>query len=950
MSPLSGMNFEQRRIAEETEGIMAVDAGPGTGKTFTIMNRYINIISKEGVEPQDVLLLTFTHNAAEEMRERIVNELHRRGMGDIDLNSVRAQTFDSFCLNVLTRDTSRIHHHLGIEERLSRQVGMVGNEAMERRYFKEFYERFLDRHGPAHGDTAQLLWDSPEELRSVIGRLLTLGICPTANGWFRDGERMLRGDAESMWERASEMNSGDKPPLFSKVTEKKDHQPGTTDGWEGPQVGEEELHQAIEHDRSGLFRFLHHVFLEYLRRSIADNRLTFQMVAFFAFLSLYKDRGAREAESYRYVMIDEFQDTNELQFLVSLLIMSEGNLCVVGDWKQGIYGFRYADIENLMEFGSRLEGMRASLGKRVRFPPGEASIRSLVVNYRSSDRIIKLSEKALLLPATKEERKEFDPSYLSSKLVRLRSAKEDLGDDDCRVRFLKAEDAKAETDMVLRCVQDLVSDATVREYDEDGRPYDRPMSYADVAVLSRKRSTLHMLERRARELGVPLRMDGDLDIFRGPEGKTALAWLRLMVDPADDRAIAAIMDLEGHPHDRIEAAAKGQAPIPQGMRDQRERLLKRQRNPNELLTAVYQRYGMDNDLSQAVISQLSGVHQGSLAGASEMVALIEENIRAGDSYPADMMSRRDAVRVQTMHGAKGLEYPAVIVAGMNEGDMPPGGRDGGTLRFDRLFGLRCAHVLERRNGALARHRDWRTTLAIALGPRSYDEERRLLYVAASRSMQHLLMTCHRPSPFIDGLSDHGPDAAKGMTPDSLISLEEDMPGERPELGVPAVLRRSVPVHQLLQPRFEDGGRGTEHGSRVHADAERLVHGMDPWDEHEELSTVRDVLASAAGARVTAEIDCLLPVGDYSLEGRIDLLIERDDTVEVHDWKTDADKKNHDEYAIQLSVYGQAAAVLGKRVRCFVHYLSLNESEEFDPMPLDDIESLARERLDRTIDY
>ncbi len=950
MSLLAGMNEEQARIAEETEGVLAVDAGPGTGKTFTIMNRYINIVSKEGVEPQDVLLLTFTHNAAEEMRERIINELHRRGMGDIDLNAVRAQTFDSFCLNVLTRDTSRIHHHLGIGERLSRRVGMAGNEAMERRYFKEFYERFLDRHGEAHGDTAQLLWDSAEELRSVIGRLLTLGICPTAEGWFRGGERMLRGDAERMWERAREMNSGEKPPLFSKVTERKDHQPGSTQGWEGPQVGEEELRQAIEHDRSELFRFLHHVFLEYLRRSIADNRLTFQMVAFFAFLSLYKDRGVREAESYRYVMIDEFQDTNELQFLISLLIMSEGNLCVVGDWKQGIYGFRYADIENLMEFEQRLAEMMDSLGGRLSFSVEDVKKCSLKVNYRSADRIIKLSEKALLLPANKEERKEFDPSYLSSKLVRLRSAKEHIADEDCRVRFLKAEDAKAETDLVLRCVQDLVSEGTVWDEDDNGRPRERPMSYADVAVLSRKRSTLHMLERRARELGVPLRMDGDLDIFRGPEGKTALAWLRLMVDPADDRAIAAIMDLEGHPHDSIEAAAKGQAPLPQGIREQRERLLRRQRNPNELLTAVYQRYGMDNDISQAVISQLSGVHEGSLAGASEMVSLIEENIRAGDSYPADMMSCRDAVRVQTMHGAKGLEYPAVIIAGMNEGDMPPGGRDGGTLRFDRLHGLRCVHMLERSDGALARHRDWRATLVMALSPRSYDEERRLLYVASSRSMQHLLLTCHRPSLFIEGLSDHGPDEARSPPPDSLISLEEEMPGQRPELGELAMLRRSVPVHQLLRPRLDEGGLGTEHGSRVHADAERLVHGMDPWEEHEGLSMVREVLASAAGARVTAEMDCLLPVGDYSLEGRIDLLIEREDSVEVHDWKTDAGRHNHDEYVIQLSVYGQAAAVLGKRVRCFVHYLTLNESVDFEPLPLEDIESLARTRLDRTIDY
>ena len=937
-----GMNDEQRDIAETTEGIVVVDAGPGTGKTFTIMNRYINIITKDDVDPQEVLLLTFTHNAADEMKERVVNELYRRGMKDVDVNSVRASTFDSFCSSVLMRDTSSIHRYLGIEERLSRQVRLIENAAMNRRYFQEFYDRFLDRHGSKHGDIALLLWDKADEISTIISRLLTLGTCPTVGGWFRNGLSILEGEVDAMLVKANEMNSEGKGGLFNKINSNKDYRPGTVDAWSGPVVDDNAINDAIRHDRTPLFRFIHHVFLEYLRRSISENRLTFQMVAFFAFLSLYNDRSVRDAESYRYVMIDEFQDTNELQFLISLLILKEPNLCVVGDWKQGIYGFRYADIENLLEFDTRIDELTDELGRRCKVPLESPRHKSLKTNYRSADRVIRLSEKTLFLNATKDE--VLDPIYIRSKLVTLNSAKSSLEDGDCRVRFLKAAGQKDEVDLILHEAQKMVSEGiTVTEWDGDGYVR-RPLGYGDIAVLSRKRNLLHMLERRARELGMPLLMDGDMEIFLSREGKIVLAWLRMISDAEDQRGIAAIMDHEGHPHDAIAAVKEGLAPLPEEIRIQRELLLTKQRTPNQLMTAIFQRYGIDNDISQAIISQVSGLHEGSLTGTAEMIALIEENIRKADSYPADMISSRDSVHLHTMHGAKGLEYPAVIVAGLNSNDMPSKKGEAGTLRFDRLYGLRAAYELVDEDGMLERHRDWRTALVAALSQKEYDEERRLLYVAVSRSMQHLVFTCHDPSPFISGMSDHHVHEVEFTAPDSLLETEVRKLVPRPELETAEVVRRNMGVHSILRPILEGGGKGTEHGSKVHADAERLVHGMAPWQEHKGLDAVREVLSSAEGARVTTEVDCLLPMGDVSLEGRIDLLVEHDDKVEIHDWKTDMSETNLSEYVIQLSVYAHAAAVLGKDVECIVHFLELGTRRAFEPMPMKQLMQVVSDRL------
>ncbi len=940
MSVCDGMNDEQREIAETTEGILVVDAGPGTGKTFTIINRYMNIISREDVEPRDVLLLTFTHNAADEMKERILNELYERGERDIDVGSVRASTFDSFCSNILTRDTSRIHEYLGIDERLSRQVRLVENEAMNRRFFQEFYERFLDRHAKLHGETALLLWDQGEHVRRTIEHLLTLGTCPTAGGWFRGGSSLLTGDIESMTESARVLNREDKPNLRSYIERFKDHRPGSLEGLTSSILPDSMVHEAIAHDRGELFHFIHHVFMEYLRASIRENRLTFQMVAFFAFLSLYNDRSLREAETYRYVMIDEFQDTNELQFLIGLLILKEPNLCVVGDWKQGIYGFRFADTENILEFDARLDKLMGELGRRCRIPAAQTTHRSLRVNYRSADRVIKLSERTLFLPATKDE--SMDPTYIESKLVRLRSKKSHIDDRDCRVRFLRAEDQKAEVDLVLAEAQRMVSDGLkVSEWTADGYR-ERPMRYSDIAVLSRKRNLLHMLERRAREIGLPLLMDGDMEIFSSPEGKTVLAWLRLMLDPGNDRAIASIMDREDYAHDIIDATVRGASPLPEDIRTHRDFLLGRQRDPNLLLTSIFQRYRIDNDISQAIISQLTVLLGGSLTGSAELVSLIEENIRQGDSYPADMISVRDAIRIHTMHGAKGLEYPAVIIAGLNSSDMPSNRGDSGPLRFDRLYGLRCVHELVEEGGLLERYRDWRSTLATSLTQKEYDEERRLFYVAVSRAMQHLVLTCHNPSLFMTGLAGDSL-ADSQSSPESLLDTQERIPAPRPELDEAMVVRRSIGVHSILRPILTAGGLGTEHGSRVHADAERLVHGMEPWDDHPGLEIVRRVLSEAAGSRITPEIDCLLPVGDLALEGRIDLMVEHDDRVEIHDWKTDLTELNHSEYVIQLSAYAHAAGSLGKPVSCHIHYLERGETKSFEPIPFEELRDIVNDR-------
>ena len=118
---MSDLNESQKRIAEHSEGMLVVDAGPGTGKTHTIVRRYVNLISKPDVRSEEVLLLTFTNNAAEEMEQRAkaaLSGLDGRGPS----KDVRAKTFDAFCLSVVLEFAEDVSEFFDIRESLSRSA------------------------------------------------------------------------------------------------------------------------------------------------------------------------------------------------------------------------------------------------------------------------------------------------------------------------------------------------------------------------------------------------------------------------------------------------------------------------------------------------------------------------------------------------------------------------------------------------------------------------------------------------------------------------------------------------------------------------------------------------------------------------------------------------------------------------------------------------------------
>ena len=189
------------------------------------------------------------------------------------------------------------------------------------------------------------------QLLDLIKELVSKGIFPDAEGWYRDGESHLDGEFEafeSLFEQVNEpRNDGSKQSaLRSKLYRYGQNKIYTPEApakeelrGDGKQVPTGVAARVFEEDRSELKAFVHDVYHAYLSFALRRNYLNFSFLQLFAFVLSCEDHDVREAVNFEYVMIDEFQDSSEIQFKLSLLLAGTSNICVVGDWKQSIYSF-----------------------------------------------------------------------------------------------------------------------------------------------------------------------------------------------------------------------------------------------------------------------------------------------------------------------------------------------------------------------------------------------------------------------------------------------------------------------------------------------------------------------------------------------------------------------------------------------------------------------------------
>jgi len=724
MDPLTGLNPEQREAVLHIDGPLLILAGAGSGKTRVIAQRIAYLIAHRFAQPGEILAVTFTNKAAEELRTRVETLLGTSMAGSW------MSTFHSLCARLLRREATAI--------------GLP----------RDF-----------------VIYDSSDQLALVKQVLKDLQI--------DDGAVQPR-QALSKISHAKNTMAG---PDFFRST-----------GWS--QRGEQ----------------MARVYEKYIEGLRDNGALDFDDLLLKAVELLDKVPHVREryAERFRFVMVDEYQDTNRPQYhLIQLLSQRHRNLCVVGDPDQSIYRWRGADLRNILDFEHD-------------FP--EAMIVKLERNYRSTQVILDAATAVISQNRNRKDKRLWT---------------ERKGGD--HIKYFRGSDDLEEADFITRTAHTGISS------DPD----------CTVAVLYRMNSQSRVIEDALMRSGLAYRIVGSVRFYERKEVKDALAYLKLLINPHDDVSLRRVINVPARgigrgvmdSLERISAdeappllAAGGIAmPAPRSLwtrlnRAVDEHLLApraaaslrtfrdlmvnlsdmaRKEPLSIALGKVLDQTGYIQDLRDDKTED----SQNRLDNLMELVSAAREyegrEPEASLGWFTDRLSllsevdeeqgTRDArIWLMTLHSAKGLEFPTVIITGLEEGVFPH------QRAFDEEDEL--------------------------------DEERRLCYVGMTRARTQLVLTgAARRRVF----GEYQP-----MTPSRFM---DEVPPELVERIEPLFPASSY--QSSYQSSFRgDFARSNSYGRRSHADVNRRGPGAGGSRENDPSYSYEDEdQSSLLGLRLGAKV-------------------------------------------------------------------------------------------------
>jgi DNA helicase-2/ATP-dependent DNA helicase PcrA len=689
MDFLQELNPEQRRAVLQTDGPLLILAGAGSGKTRVISSRVAYLIGNGQAEAHEVLAVTFTNKAAQEMRDRVERLL------TADCGGLWISTFHSFCARVLRRDGPAIG--------LSRDFVIYDSSdqiAVVRRALREL-------------DVDDKLLPARQAL-SLISQAKNQMVDPET----------LRGES---WSAKGE--------LAAKVYER--------------------YRRALQE-----------------ANALDFDDLLLRTVDLLADVTAVRQR---YAERFRYVMVDEYQDTNQPQYrLIRLLADHHRNLCVVGDPDQSIYKWRGADLRNIMDFEEDF---------------AEATVVRLEQNYRSTQVIL---DAASALIRQNRNRKE-------KRLWTDRTG-------GAPIRYFRGGDELEEADFVTRRLREaLAAD------DADAR----------VGVLYRTNAQSRALEDALIREGLSYKIIGGVRFYERKEIKDALAYLRLLMNPDDDVSLRRVINVPTRGIGKgVMTALDETAPPPldtgplfAGSLDPQdparslwrrvnraidERLVPTRaatalarfrdligaltdiaaREPvSDVLGKLLDQSGYLGDLREQRTEEAEGrlgnlmelvsaardyemrEPEASLAGFVDRLALLSET----DEEQGAPQAR---IWLMTLHAAKGLEFPSVFMVGMEEGLFP--------------------HMRSQEDDD------------------ELEEERRLCYVGMTRAQSRLILTSAARRRVFGEYQSSEPSRFLGEIPSELLDVVEPVfstPAPNPTTFGPRRGRRRAPATPDIQPDY-----------------------------------------------------------------------------------------------------------------------------------------------------
>ncbi len=706
------LNKPQRQAVEHTAGPLLILAGAGSGKTRALTHRIANLIRK-GAAPWQILAVTFTNKAANEMKERIKNLLHIidpsspspldgvypdvRGTRDDRQSRLPVMgTFHSVCARILRRDI----------EKLGR-------------------------------DRSFVIYDSDDQERLMKNVLKEMGV-----------------DEKELKPRAALGTIG--RFKCEAVSPKEARQQATT----------ARMQQIIQ--AYGLYQSA-------LRGA---NALDFDDLILETVRLFHEapDVLARYQETWRYLHVDEYQDTNHAQYLmITLLAQKNRNLCVIGDPDQSIYGFRGADIRNILEFEKDYpEALRIKLEQ----------------NYRSTQPILTASDSVIAANPDRPEKKMWTERREGPRIV-----VQEVGDE------------RAEAREAIRAAESLRSGG---------------LRFSDQVILYRTNAQSRLFEEACLRAGIPYRIVGGVKFYARMEVKDVLAYLHVLLNPHDTVSLLRILNVPARKigqttMGRLQAhGAQQSLTLWETLKsvDRVEDINEPTRERIRSFTALIERFQKQaerevvSELSEHLLSAINlerwlrdDTEEGeerwgnvqelltvmrkydALDPRTSLVSFLEE-VALVSEVDALTDAKGNALTLMTLHLCKGLEFEHVMIAGCEEGIFPHS-----NSMFDK---------------------------------EQLEEERRLMYVGMTRAKTHLRLLCARsrmlwgetranaPSRFLDDLPDEVIERRSDDVLSAFAWAAKSAPSEtsvtEEEIAIEFNQDIAFPENEVNQDSFVEGSR------------------------------------------------------------------------------------------------------------------------------------------------
>jgi len=527
---LKDLNSEQQQAVLNTEGPMIILAGAGSGKTRVLTYKVFYLIQEKKIDPTEILMITFTNKASNEMKERVTKKIQALHVGLPTIS-----TFHSLCARILRMEGK----YIGLSPRF-------------------------------------VIYDEQDQIDAIKEVMKRLGV-----------------------------STKDYKPysILATISQAKNEL-----------IGSSEYKSFARGHFQEVVARIYPFYQDLLKENQALDFDDLLLTTIFLFVK-NKEVLEKYQERFHYILVDEYQDTNRAQYILTKMLAGKWeNVCVVGDFSQSIYSWRGADFQNLIKFKEEFKNVKTF---------------SLSQNYRSTQKILDAASSVI--------------SKNRSHPVLSLWTENPKGED---VIIYEARNEQEETEYILTEISNF--------------------KFSDVAILYRINAQSRVLEEVFLHHGMPYVLVGGTRFYERKEIKDVLAYLRLLTNPKDTISYKRIEKIGKN---RLEKFLKFQ----KSLTDNRTtiELLDQVLEATDYLS-LYDEKDQEDRQRLENIKELRSVaiEFPDITQFLENVALVEQEYLPEHPSTSSGQAQKEAVTLMTLHAAKGLEFPVVFIVGMEEGLFP----------------------------------------------------------------------------------------------------------------------------------------------------------------------------------------------------------------------------------------------------------------------------------------